>query len=74
MLAFIRNRGVYSGESGIFRNQEIVADQGDALEWFNVTRLSFCSNCEELGFAPESEYGSFILTYGEDELGTCTVL
>ena len=51
-----------------------MADQGDALEWFNVTRLSFCSNCEELGFAPESEYGSFILTYGEDELGTCTVL
>ena len=48
---------------------EIVADQGEAPEWTGIQQLNFCTSCEELGYVPASEYGPWILTYGEDEPG-----
>ena len=50
------------------RNIEVIPDQSD-LEWTGRHRLSFCSSCEELGYVPASEYGTWILTFGEDETG-----
>ena len=48
---------------------EVILDQGDSLDWTGAREITFCSDCEELGFASASEYGSYILTYGEDERG-----
>ena len=48
---------------------EVILDQGDSPAWTGAREITFCSDCEELGFASASEYGPYILTYGEDELG-----